>query len=345
MSNESRSGWLAAFFVLGMAFMLVVIALTKPAFLFTNERAEIVKVQSPLVATGKGPAPAAVVAEQSPALPDVEPENAPATVPTPSVSTVEAEPPLVAEAPAPRREEDPVRINRPAAGNLVPAVVAVRRGGQRIQGRAVLIGNPPPEKVIAMDPACGKLAGPAPTTRLYRVDENGGLADVVVALASEPGNVHWESAQTPVMIDNRNCFFEPYVSVAEVGQPIVIKNSDPVLHNAHIIPRARGNRERNVALLPGGKPTEVTFREPEDFITIKCDVHPWMFAYVSVFPHPYARVTDLSGAFAMQVPPGEYTLIATHRKAGSITNTVRVTRDEFPEIEFRFQAPAEIAKR
>lgn len=345
MSNESRSGWLAAFFVLGMAFMLVVIALTKPAFLFNNEQAKIMKVDSPLVATGSGPAPTRQAPEPTPTPEEVETEREPVLPEAQPVAppvNVE-EPPTVEDAPPAPVVRQPAVVTRPIHQGIAPVAVTMRKGGSGIAGRAILVGTAPPERIIPMDPACGKLAGPAPTTRFYQVDERGGLADVVIALAEEPHNARGRAMQN-VVIDNVNCFFEPQVSVAQVGQTILISNSDPVLHNAHVVPTVRGNREINLAMLPNGKPAELKFREPENFIRIKCDVHPWMFAYVSVFSHPWATVTRKSGAFGMPLPPGEHTIIATHRKAGSITNTVRVTRDEYPEIEFRFQAPAELAR-
>ena len=47
-----------------------------------------------------------------------------------------------------------------------------------------------------------------------------------------------------------------------------------------------------------------------------CDVHPWMFAWVTVVDNPYFAVTDKSGKFTIKnVPPGKYKIAALHRKA------------------------------
>ena len=47
----------------------------------------------------------------------------------------------------------------------------------------------------------------------------------------------------------------------------------------------------------------------------QCDVHPWMFAWITVVDSPYFAVTDSNGKFTIKdVPPGKYTVVATHRK-------------------------------
>ena len=65
------------------------------------------------------------------------------------------------------------------------------------------------------------------------------------------------------------------------------------------------------------------FEKPEPFLKFKCDVHPWMFSYVSVFDHPYFAVTGKDGSYKIaNVPPGKYTLEISHRKAAPIGSTV-----------------------
>ncbi len=55
---------------------------------------------------------------------------------------------------------------------------------------------------------------------------------------------------------------------------------------------------------------------PENFLKFKCDVHPWMFAYVTVADSPYFAVSAKDGTFKIaNVPAGKYTVEAAHRKA------------------------------
>ena len=89
--------------------------------------------------------------------------------------------------------------------------------------------------------------------------------------------------------------------------------------------------------MTGGADLTYTFAKPEMFITFKCDVHPWMFAWVSVFDGPYYAITDKEGKFVIKnVPPGKYTLEANHRKLGVQTSDVEVT-DSNVTADFTFE--------
>jgi hypothetical protein len=112
----------------------------------------------------------------------------------------------------------------------------------------------------------------------------------------------------------------------QTEQKINIKNSDPVLHNIHDLPNPdSGNQEKNMAQMPNGPELSFTFSKPEDFLKFKCDVHPWMFAWVSIFDNPYFAISEKDGTFKIaNVPPGKYTLKAQHRKAGTVTQEIEV---------------------
>ena len=60
-------------------------------------------------------------------------------------------------------------------------------------------------------------------------------------------------------------------------------------------------------------------------VRFKCDVHPWMYAYVTVVDHPYFAVTDKDGKYRIaNVPPGTYAVQAMHRKAGNTSEKITV---------------------
>jgi hypothetical protein len=87
----------------------------------------------------------------------------------------------------------------------------------------------------------------------------------------------------------------------------------------HPTPIVAGNREQNRAQINAASPPlDHSFPQPEQFLRFKCDVHPWMFAYVSAVEHPFFAVSTVAGQFAMpEPPPGNHTLQFVHRKAGS----------------------------
>src|SRR6185503_12752654 len=98
------------------------------------------------------------------------------------------------------------------------------------------------------------------------------------------------------------------------------KSSDAEMHNVHSTPKVAGNQEFNFAQLKG-QVNEKSFDKPEVLVRVKCDVHPWMFAYVGVLEHPYFAVSDKDGNFKISgLPDGKYTVVAYHLKTHGATN-------------------------
>jgi uncharacterized protein (DUF2141 family) len=110
----------------------------------------------------------------------------------------------------------------------------------------------------------------------------------------------------------------------QAGQDVEIRNSDPTLHNVHAM--SKDNPAFNIAQPKKGMTTTRKFTHAETF-KVKCEVHPWMSAYIAVFNHPYFAVTGEDGSFSLKsLPPGEYTLEAWHERYGTRTAKVKVDR-------------------
>jgi len=192
----------------------------------------------------------------------------------------------------------------------------------------------PPLPVFKHKEVCGD---GVPDDRLV-VGPGGGLRFVVVTIEGVRGGNQPERDAT-VLLDNRACRFDPHVQVAEVGQWLDIRNSDPILHNAD----ARLGKETlfNVALPPGRQ-----VRKPlatPGTIAITCDVrHTWMSAFVVVAAHPYHTVTDAYGAYEIdRVPPGTYTLRVWHEELGILEREVTVPSSGIAVTDVAFPARTE----
>lgn len=211
------------------------------------------------------------------------------------------------------------------------AVLQLATAGN-ITGKVTLKGTPPPEKEITPlkeDVNCGKLHTEPVKTRLYVVGAGGELADTVVMLKGITGKSTGASA-APLALDQKGCEYTPYVAAAQTGQKILAKNSDPLMHNVHPSPVAAGNKEDNKAQFAGAADIAFEFPTAESFLKFKCDVHPWMFSYITIVDHPYFAVTGKDGTFTIKdVPPGKYTIAALHRKAAKdgVDQAVEVTAD------------------
>jgi hypothetical protein len=181
-----------------------------------------------------------------------------------------------------------------------------------ITGKVTLKGTPKPEMPLPLGPQCGPLNPDADkvTTRHYVVGNGGGLANVFVYLKdAKPAP---PTGDAPVL-DQKGCMYEPYVMGVVVNQKFKIHSSDALLHNVHATPKL--NKEFNFAQVTKGSEDSRSFDQPEILVRIKCDVHPWMFAYIGVCEHPYFAVTDKDGNFKISgVPDGKYTVVAYHLK-------------------------------
>lgn len=241
--------------------------------------------------------------------------------------------------------EPPVAVV--AGGARVEAAVGGSVGGPpgsgpSVTGRVLLRGTPPPEKSVVLDAACGRL-NPAPvTTRHYVVGEGGGLADVFVYVLRGAPLQRAAPGLAPALLDQVNCQYQPYVLGVQAGQVLKVRNSDPILHNVHMLTKVPGGRARNVGQPVKGMTHDFVFEKPEVFVQFKCDVHPWMFAYVGVMDHPWFAITDKKGQFTLPpgLPAGQYTLAALHRKLGEQTQIITVGAGAPEPVVFTLEVPA-----
>jgi len=206
-----------------------------------------------------------------------------------------------------------------------------------IAGRITFEGTPPKPGVVRMDsdPNCVQ-PGAASTDETAVVGDGGALQNVFVYVNAGLGSLRFPIPSTPIVLDQKGCRYVPHVLGAQVGQSVDIVNSDPTLHNVHAIPSA--NQEFNMGQpLPGIKHTH-QFSTKEVMVPFKCDVHPWMRAYIGVLDHPYFAVTGADGAFTLKgLPPGTYTVEAWHESLGTMTQTVTIGERESKDIAFSFK--------
>jgi hypothetical protein len=124
-----------------------------------------------------------------------------------------------------------------------------------------------------------------------------------------------------------------------VGQPYRILNSDGVLHNIHTLPKV--NPAFNKGMPPTLKEASTVFEKPEAVFHVKCDVHPWMSAWVRVFNHPFFSVTGTDGKFTISgLDAGTYEITAWHERLGTQTASVTVAATGAKTHDFKFAVPA-----
>jgi hypothetical protein len=123
-----------------------------------------------------------------------------------------------------------------------------------------------------------------------------------------------------------------------VGQTLKLKNSDGLLHNVHALPKV--NTPFNMAMPANRTEADTKFGKEEGMFLIKCDVHPWMSAYVGVFANPFFAVSGKDGKFSIGgLPDGTYEVEAWHEKLGVKTGTVTVAAGKSATLDFAFAPP------
>ena len=221
---------------------------------------------------------------------------------------------------------------------LLSAVGIIYAGGS-ITGTITFEGKAPKMKPLKLDadPICVVNNEIAPKKEWLILDENKGVKNVLV-FVTEGLNIDYLPPEEPVVIDQKGCIYSPHVLGIMAGQQLDILNNDGTLHNIHALPKV--NKEFNKAQPRSKKKLSVKFEKPEAPFKVKCDVHPWMGAYIGVFDHPCFAVSGDDGTYIISdLKPGEYVIEAWHEKLGSQTANVTVS-DSAAHQDFTFKKPS-----
>jgi hypothetical protein len=208
-----------------------------------------------------------------------------------------------------------------------------------ISGRVTIEGAAPANAPIQMasDPVCASANKDGATSETFVVD-SGALENVFVYVKDDLASTYrFDTPTTPVKIEQKGCHYVPHVAGIRAGQPLEISNDDSTMHTVHGM--GRSNQEFNFSQpLPGIKNT-VALTTSEVLLAVKCDVHPWMHAYLGVVNHPYFAVTSGGGKFSLSgVPAGTYMIEAVHEKLGAKSQSVTIGPKDSKEITFVFKA-------
>ncbi len=196
------------------------------------------------------------------------------------------------------------------------------------------------------DPACAKKhTTPVPSETLVLGSGNT-MGNIIVYVSKGlPAGKTYPAPKTPVTLDQNGCQYKPHVQGIMVGQAYRILNSDGILHNVHSLPKV--NPQFNKPMPPTLKETTTTFAKPEPIFQIKCDVHPWMSAYIGVFTHPFFSVTGTDGKFTISgLDAGDLRDHRLARAAGDADGLGHGWRQRYedPELQVR-HARREVAIR
>jgi plastocyanin len=176
-----------------------------------------------------------------------------------------------------------------------------------LTGKFVLDGKAPKPAPISLakeHPDCNKHKV---LEEKITVGDKGELANVFVYLKTKNPAVapsYKESEKATVVLDNRECRFEPHCLVYRVGQTLSVKNSDTFGHNSNFSPILNPGFNQ---LIPAGEAVPVHFDKEETMPTkVGCNIHNWMGAWILIRKDPYGAVSDKDGTFTIKdLPAGK----------------------------------------
>ena len=141
---------------------------------------------------------------------------------------------------------------------------------------------------------------------IVRDDKGRPVSDAVAyAAAANAGS----AAPKKQVVDQRDKQFVPYVTAVQVGTAVIFPNSDKIRHHVYSFSPAK----KFELPLYSGVPAEPVVFDKTGFVTLGCNIHDWMIAYVAVLPMPYFQVTRQDGhAVLKDLPAGQYTMQVWH---------------------------------
>jgi plastocyanin len=216
---------------------------------------------------------------------------------------------------------------------LAAAVLPGAVRAEAITGAVEFTGTPPAMEKLKRDsdPFCGKKQMNDEAV----IVKDKKLVNVWVHVVKGAPESKAPADAPEVVVGQVDCMYQPRVQTAVIGQKVVAKNNDPILHNVHTYLGAATVFNKGMPNA-SAKPVEHTATK-DGLLRWKCDVHPWMRAYVGINKNPFQAVTGEDGTFKIDnIPPGSYTVEAWHEKYGVKTADVNVEAGKPATLTFKF---------
>lgn len=218
-----------------------------------------------------------------------------------------------------------------------PAAAQGPMGTASITGTVNFNGEAPVRAKLNMDRECAALHDEPVLSDVAVV--NDGKLQWAFIYVKEGITGEYTPPSTAASFDQKGCHYTPHVMGVQTGQTVKILNSDPLLHNIHAMPET--NRPFNFGMPKQGDERDRSFPSEEILVKVKCDVHPWMGAWIGVVDHPFFAVSAEDGTFSIEnLPAGDYTIELVHEVFGKQTMQVTVADGQAATADFTVNAAA-----
>jgi len=135
-----------------------------------------------------------------------------------------------------------------------------------------------------------------------------------------------------VRMDQRGEQFMPRLLAITVGSTVDFPNSDVTFHNVFSLSAAR---TFDLGRYRPGRTGAVRF-DRAGIVSVFCDIHAHMSAFILVFNHPFFAVTDAEGRYAIaDAPAGTHTLVVWSELGQPASRRITVADGDVIEADFR----------
>lgn len=156
--------------------------------------------------------------------------------------------------------------------------------------------------------------GAAAHAQDFQVHDSTGVAldDAVVYLTPEDVRAPVMRAAPASIVQNHKMFM-PLVTVVQRGAAVDFPNRDDIAHDVYSLSEAKHFELK----LYRGRSKQVVFDKP-GVVTIGCNIHDMMIAYVVVVDTPYFAKTGANGLGELPpLPAGRYRIAVWHPSLGN----------------------------
>lgn len=216
---------------------------------------------------------------------------------------------------------------------LAAALLPSAARAETLTGKVDFTGAAP--AAAKLDRSADAYCAKTPASDESIVVKSGKLVNVWVHVVKGAPDAPAADGAPEVVVDQAACTYRPRVQTAVMGQKVVAKNTDPILHNVHTY---LGKATLFNKGMPDASAKPITHVASKDgVIRWKCDVHPWMRAFIGVNRNAFQAITGDDGSFKIEgIPPGTYTVEAWHEVFGAKTVEVTVEAGKPASASFSF---------
>ena len=201
-----------------------------------------------------------------------------------------------------------------------PSAQTPERPGGTIRGRVLVPASPT---------SFGRPAMTDPPTSVHSAANR---RRVVVYLERGPTAALGELPAGKAIMNQRAEQFVPRLLAITVGTTVDFPNGDKTFHNVFSLSRTKSF---DLGRFPPGKTGAVRFDRP-GIVSVFCDIHSHMSAYILVFNHPYFDVSDDDGRYEIpSVPPGDYRLMVWSELGTAAPKRVVVPEGGTADVDFQ----------